>query len=595
MAGSESISSAARQGDRGTESGAQVRRRRRPGSRTDSPPPFAAPEAARSSRARRWLSKIVSSWGPSPTFRIFLFLGGIVAIMGFFLYNEYVIGQLRRQERNRAALYANLYGLASSHHLHEDFSEQIWNTVIINPEIDFPIVVTDHRGEVVLVKGEGLPAAGDTSAAAAARLRGIVGQMDARHKPVRFFESPLALGMVYFDGGNLVLTDLSGRVVTWGRPDLPAGSDSTRAAAAEAAAMLRVLRATVTPDSLAVAADGRSSLYLDENRFLVVDASGKVASWGGGRLPADRSPAALEEVQRAAAAWPAGSPPVSFRIRTEKFIHFGQSDMIGQISFAPLVSLAVLAIFSLIGYIGFRNIRRSEQRSIWVGMAKETAHQLGTPLSSLAGWLELMSGGRGRMREERDGIVQEMQKDLRRLNQIASRFSQIGSVPELRPSDLGSVLSETIGYFRGRGPQFGRPVFEVDLGELPPVPLNAELMGWAFENLFKNAMDAIGGNDGIIAVRASLPDPDTVSITVRDNGRGIDADSIARVFEPGFSTRKRGWGLGLAFVKRIVEEYHGGRIQIAHSAAGWGTTFEIELPVRGQANGSADEPRSKGE
>jgi signal transduction histidine kinase len=118
-------------------------------------------------------------------------------------------------------------------------------------------------------------------------------------------------------------------------------------------------------------------------------------------------------------------------------------------------------------------------------------------------------------------------------------------------------------------------------------------MGWAFENLFKNAMDAIGGNDGIIAVRASLPDPDTVSITVRDNGRGIDADSIARVFEPGFSTRKRGWGLGLAFVKRIVEEYHGGRIQIAHSAAGWGTTFEIELPVRGEGT-SADEPRSRG-
>ncbi|MCY3760873.1 MAG: hypothetical protein OXH50_06450, partial [Gemmatimonadetes bacterium] len=132
---------------------------------------------------RRWLSRIVSSWGPSPTFRIFLFLGGIIATMGFFLYNEYVIDQLRRQERNRAALYANLYGLASSHHLHEDFSEQIWKTVIFNPEIDFPIIVTDHREEVVLVKGRGLPAAGDTSAAAAARLRRILERMDARHKP----------------------------------------------------------------------------------------------------------------------------------------------------------------------------------------------------------------------------------------------------------------------------------------------------------------------------------------------------------------------------------------------------------------------------
>ena len=595
MAGSDGISSAgARQRDRGPGTRSSVRRRR-PGGRIDFPPAaLAGPQTGRRSRVRRWLSRIVSSWGPSPTFRIFLFLGGIIAAMGFFLYNEYVIDQLRRQERDRAALYANLYGLASSHHLHEDFSEQIWKTVIFNPEIDFPIIVTDHREEVVLVKGKGLPAAGDTSADATARLRRILERMDARHKPVRFFESPLARGLVYFDGANLVLTDLSGRVVTWAGPDLPAAGDSTGEAFSKAAAVLRVLRTGVAPDSVAVAADRRSSLYLDGDRFLVVDSSGKVAAWGGSRLPEGRSPAALEEVQRAVKTWPTGRPPVSFRIPTEKFIHFGQSDMIGQISLAPLVSLAVLAVFGLVGYIGFRNIRRGEQRSIWVGMAKETAHQLGTPLSSLAGWLELMAGSRGKVPEERDAIVREMQKDMRRLNQIASRFSQIGSVPELPLTDVGSVITETIGYFSGRGPQFGRHVFEVDLGDLPQVPLNAELMGWAFENLFKNAMDAIGGKQGTIAVRARLRDPETVSITVRDNGRGIDADSLARVFQPGFSTRKRGWGLGLAFVKRIVEEYHGGRIQIAHSAAGRGTTFEMELPVRGEGTGSGDEPGSRG-
>ena len=418
--------------------------------------------------------------------------------MGFLLYNEYVIDQLRRQERNRAALYANLVQVVGRGQTVE---------VIFNPEIDFPIVVTDHRGEVVLVKGEGLPAASDTSAAATARLRRVLERMDARHKPVRFFESPLARGLVYFDGANLVLTDLSGRLVTWSGPDLPAADDSTGAAFSKAAAALRVLRAEVAPDSVAVAADGRSSLYLDGDRFLVVDSSGKVAAWGGNRLPANRSPAALEEVQRAAKTWPIGSPPVSFRIPTEKFIHFGQSDMIGQISLAPLVSLAALVIFGLIGYIGFRNIRRSEQRSIWIGMAKETADQLGTPLSSLAGWLELMAGSRGKGPEERDAIVREMQKDMRRLNQIASRFSQTGSVPELRPTDVGSVIAETIGYFRGRGPQFGRHVFEVDLGDLPRVPLNAELMGWAFENLFKNAIDAIGGKEGTIVVRAPAARP----------------------------------------------------------------------------------------
>ena len=584
MAGSGGISST---GARERGSRAPVPRRRRQGSGSDRAlPTNAAPEATRGTRARRWLSKISSSWGPTPTFRIFLFLGGIVATMGFFLYNEYVIEQLRQQERNRAALYANLYGLASSHHLDEDFSEQIWNTVISNPEIDFPIIVSDHRGAVVLVKGDGLPAPGDTSAAAATRLREIIEQMDARHTPVRFFESPLARGLTYFDGVNFVLTDLSGKVVTWVGPKLPAAGGPTEAAGEEAAALLQVIRTEMNPDTVAVAADGSSRLYVDEGRFVVVDASGKVAAWGGSKFPL-RSPAALEEVQRAVGRWP--SPPISFRIRTEKFIHFGQSDMIGQISFAPLVSLAVLAVFSLIGYIGFRNIIRSEQRSIWVGMAKETAHQLGTPLSSLAGWLELMGGSRGEVPEEREAILGEMQKDTRRLNQIASRFSQIGSVPELRPSDIGSLISETIAYFRGRSPLFGRHVFEVDLDDLPPVPLNGELMGWAFENLFKNAVDAIGGKDGTISVRARLRDPDTVRITVRDNGRGIDTDSIPRVFEAGFSTRKRGWGLGLAFVKRIVEEYHGGRIQIAHSAAGWGTTFEIELPVRLGGTGPVDE------
>ncbi|HCV21820.1 MAG TPA: two-component sensor histidine kinase, partial [Candidatus Latescibacteria bacterium] len=167
-----------------------------------------------------------------------------------------------------------------------------------------------------------------------------------------------------------------------------------------------------------------------------------------------------------------------------------------------------------------------------------------------------------------------------RLNQIASRFSQIGSVPELQSGDLGEVVTDSLNYFRGRGSQFGRHTFEADVPPLPKIPLNAELMGWVFENLFKNAIDAMIGQDGQIRVLARLDEErDEVVVVVEDNGCGIKAEHLPRVFEPGFSTKKRGWGLGLAFVKRIIEEYHSGRIQVMQSERGQGTTFEISLPT----------------
>ena len=246
-------------------------------------------------------------------------------------------------------------------------------------------------------------------------------------------------------------------------------------------------------------------------------------------------------------------------------------------------------LFLLVGYIGYRNIKRSEQRSIWVGMAKETAHQLGTPLSSLSGWLELIrheveampAADRDTRLTHIDQMIGEMQQDMRHLDQIASRFSQIGSVPELQEEDVGAVLEETIDYFRNRGPQFGRHEIAVELrDELPPVHINAELMSWAFENLFKNAIDAMERQTGHMRIRIGLlPEGQAVQITFQDDGRGIEPENIKRIFEPGFSTKKRGWGLGLAFVKRIVEEYHRGQISVVQSAPGAGTTFEIILPV----------------
>ena len=170
---------------------------------------------------------------------------------------------------------------------------------------------------------------------------------------------------------------------------------------------------------------------------------------------------------------------------------------------------------------------------------------------------------------------------MRRLDQIASRFSQIGSVPELEEKDVAAVLEETIEYFRRRVPQFGRQEIELEcLGELPLVPINAELMSWAFENLCKNAIDAMDGQTGSLRIRMELlPERRAVQVAFQDDGRGIEPEHVKRIFEPGFSTKKRGWGLGLVFVKRIVEEYHKGKISLVHSAPGEGTTFEVILPL----------------
>ena len=572
------------------------RRRRRRAERG----PAGEAEPARLERPRRglgggWrLPEFMASWGLSPTFRVFLFLGGILGVLVFLLYNEYVIREFKQQEQDRVELYALLYGLAVSPEVPEGVAAPIFEKIISNPDISFPVVITDHRGEIRMWKPTpGMPAAGDRSPAALAKVRAIIAQMDAANEPVRSFEQSMARGQVVHFDRSLILTDAQGEPLLWDGPGLPPAADST--AAARNAVRALVVEHAESARTIEVPAELLSVLLHDGGRYAIVDHAGRPVAWGGPGLPAreDTTAAARQRLGAALQELQLEGKSHTFRIRTEKYIHYGHSDLISRISLAPLVSIGAVLLFVLVGYMGFRNLRRSEQRSIWVGMAKETAHQLGTPLSSLAGWLELMASRAGTGQGEAAtvgagngdldsvaGIAREMQRDMRRLNQIASRFSQIGSAPELRRGDVAEVVEETITYFRSRGPQFGRHRFETRLEEVPQVPMNTELIGWALENLVKNAMDAVGGSQGVIEVRVGPhPDREAVQITVTDNGRGIEPENLTRVFEPGFSTKKRGWGLGLAFVKRIVEEYHGGRIQILHSEKGEGTVFEICLPI----------------
>jgi len=254
-------------------------------------------------------------------------------------------------------------------------------------------------------------------------------------------------------------------------------------------------------------------------------------------------------------------------------------------SWMPYLQIIVVGLFIFIGFLGYRNIKRSEQRFIWIGMAKETAHQLGTPISSLMGWLELMraKGGKEDLAQEKlTQILGEIESDLTRLNKIVSRFSQIGSEPKLKKQPVIPILSETVSYFRHRLPQLSKRIeIEEHYHEIPPLSVNRELLGWVFENLFKNSIDSIGNDGGRIEVATLLnEDENTVTITFTDTGRGIDPKVQRRIFAAGYSTKKRGWGLGLTFAKRIIEEYHSGRIVLKESSPERGTTFFMTLPVR---------------
>ncbi len=242
----------------------------------------------------------------------------------------------------------------------------------------------------------------------------------------------------------------------------------------------------------------------------------------------------------------------------------------------------VLVLLFLVGIGALRIMQGTERSLLWVGLARETAHQLGTPISSLMGWAELLRlRAKGNPKPEKlVQIAEEMDKDIGRLRQVADRFSQIGSRPDLRSVDIDAIVQGTADYFRPRLPHQDRTVtLSVTLGNAPRIQANAELLGWVLENLVKNALDAMDKESGTIELRTSLTHRGAAYLEVEDNGKGLSRDDQRNVFLPGWTTKKRGWGLGLALARRIVEQYHGGRIWVRHSRPGVGTCFAIELPA----------------
>lgn len=269
--------------------------------------------------------------------------------------------------------------------------------------------------------------------------------------------------------------------------------------------------------------------------------------------------------------------PISYGGQILGYYVYGESAIIRQLRWLPFIQIVVVAMFILIGYAGFHSIKRSEERFIWVGMAKETAHQLGTPLSSLLGWVEYLKSSPEKM----DTILPEFEKDLQRLQIITNRFSQIGSLPDLKPEKMEVIIRDTVQYFKNRLPKKNGGVeIEYRLAQnVPLVMLNRDLFSWVLENLVKNALDAVGDKNGKIIIEQGKVNGSHIYIDVRDTGKGIIGRDKKNVFKPGFSTKKRGWGLGLSLAKRIIEDYHGGKLQLKESQLNGGSTFRMILKV----------------
>ena len=248
---------------------------------------------------------------------------------------------------------------------------------------------------------------------------------------------------------------------------------------------------------------------------------------------------------------------------------YDDSLLLTRLEYYPYIQLAVVMLFIIIAIFALLASKRAEQNKVWVGLSKETAHQLGTPISSLMAWTEIL-----RETYPDDDLIPEMDKDVKRLQLIADRFSKIGSAPEMKDVQLGELLQHVVEYMNRRTSQ------KVEIKYSTPeitVNVNPQLFEWVFENLCKNAVDAMEGQ-GTIQITAHA-DERLIIIDVSDNGKGITSQNLQDVFNPGYTTKKRGWGLGLSLAKRIVEEYHHGKIYVLASERGKGTTFRIELKI----------------
>lgn len=311
---------------------------------------------------------------------------------------------------------------------------------------------------------------------------------------------------------------------------------------------------------------------------ILVDNDGNIASDRNLSLPPGLNEARREQYVRGLLEeMKEQHPPIVIELGNDmrNYIYYKDSLILTQLRTYPLVQLAIIASLGVIAYLMFNTSRRAEQNRVWVGLAKETAHQLGTPLSSMLAWVDYM---RSSERFENEEVVEELAKDVRRLQIITERFSNIGSVPVLKDENIREVTERAIDYLKVRVSRKVAIRVESLLDPATTAKVNIQLLDWVIENICKNAVDAMDGRGSIVLViRHGGRNNKQIALDITDTGKGIPKSKFDTVFQPGFTTKKRGWGLGLALAKRIIENYHKGRLYVRWSEVGKGTTFRVLL------------------
>lgn len=309
--------------------------------------------------------------------------------------------------------------------------------------------------------------------------------------------------------------------------------------------------------------------YNESIPVIVVDEKGEILDHRNLNSSRTDNP---EYLQRQLATMIKKSEPIEIKFfdGVSQFIYYNDSRLLVWLVYYPYIQILVIILYLLIAYYAFNISRKAEQNQVWLGMSKETAHQLGTPTSSLMAWLELMKDkGHDKL------MVDELEKDIKRLEKITARFSKIGSRPDLQNENIIEVIDNAIEYLRTRSPKM--IVFEKNYknSDIVNIPVNVSLFDWVIENVCKNALDAMEGNGKL---QITLKDKgQSINLDISDSGRGIHRGRFKTIFKPGYTTRRNGWGLGLSLSKRIIEEYHGGKIFVHQSVLNNGTTIRIVL------------------
>lgn len=440
-------------------------------------------------------------------------------------YTDSLFHRLRVEDRKRVELWAE----AQVHLASDDVNDLSFYLKVVSENTTIPVIITDEAGRPITGRNLDPGIEGDKEA-----MRKEVIRMDAVHEPI-----PIIL----FGSHKQYLHYTDSRIVR----ELEQVMDN-------------IIRSFISETVMNTAAV--PVIYTDSTRSRVIESSNIEAG-----TIAD---SVLLQARIALMAQANAPIEVSLAGRGRNYIFYEESRVITQLRYFPYVQLIIIGLFLLVSYALFSLFRNAEQNQVWVGMAKETAHQLGTPLSSLMAWMELLKDN-----GTDEAAVAEMRNDVARLETITERFSKIGSAPELLPENLDLTLRETVQYLRPRMPSRVQMQVEQPADPTLAVPLNRALFSWVLENLVRNAVDAMEG-EGRITITAEQ-DGNKVHVDVADTGKGIPASKLKTVFRPGYTTKKRGWGLGLSLTKRIVESYHNGKIFVKRSAVGKGTTFRITL------------------